>query len=425
MLVSDYYPPFNPGGSEWSVLYLSKALQDKDINNIIVTPNYGTRAEEIIVGTRVIRFPSFKKASGSRSVINPIWQNNPFFFIWSAVFIYKIAKKEKVDILHIHGKFLIPGGYCASKLLKVPFIVTIRDKQLLCSYGKCFFTKDRKKSCSWIEYMTSDLPWFYKHFVKEKKLSSLIYTFLSALWTRIVNSLIVWFAKNSDKIIAISNSQKTYLEAGGFKDVKVIFNSVIFQDIQPTKKRSNILFVGKLSLGKGIYQLLEAIPFVIQKRKELFIFAGGVEEKKDIDAMVKKLGIREYVKFLGGVDHFKLQKLYKSCKLVVMPSIYPEAFGRVALEALSAGTPVVVSNRGGLPEIVRPKYTGLISKVTPEDLALAINTILNNLDMYIKNINKERLSLIKKFGINPINQHAQLYKILTRKHDLHKMLNVV
>ncbi len=97
-----------------------------------------------------------------------------------------------------------------------------------------------------------------------------------------------------------------------------------------------------------------------------------------------------------------------------MPSIYPESFGRVALEGLAAGTPAVVVNKGGLPEIVEEGITGEVSEINSKDLAKKIIKVLKNNDKYIMNVSRARHALMNKFEIYPIKQHLALYKSLIR-----------
>ncbi len=144
-LVSDYFYPFTPGGSEWSVYELAKSLKRKKINPVVVSLNYGARGNEIFMGIEVIRLPFFKKLSNSRKVVNPFWQNNPIFLLTSSLNMFKSIKKENPSIIHVNGKFLIPASIIAGFLLRKPVVVTIRDKQLLCPIGKCFFEKNRLK----------------------------------------------------------------------------------------------------------------------------------------------------------------------------------------------------------------------------------------------------------------------------------------
>lgn len=110
----------------------------------------------------------------------------------------------------------------------------------------------------------------------------------------------------------------------------------------------------------------------------------------------------------GQLDYHQVLKLYRQVKLAIFPSRWPEPFGRGALEAIAAGTPVVTSNRGGLPEIVQDKY-GLSVEPTPEKLAQAVTTVLKNHSKYVKKIRQDREKLNFQFNLQPVSQYEALY----------------
>lgn len=414
-LLSDYFYPFTPGGAEWSVYELAAALKEKNIDVVVVTLNYGSEDQSHYKSIKVLRIPFARKLTDTRKVVNPIWQNNPIFFVTSALDLIKVIKKENPDVIHVHGKFLIPAGIITGLITKKPVIVSIRDKQLLCSLGKCFFNKNRTKACSFVEYLTSDFPWFYKNYVTNKNFISFVYTLLGAIWTRIAAAQIEYLAKKAAAIIAISNSQKKYLETNGFKKVVTIYNAVPFYKLKSiVLKDKKVLFVGKLSLGKGAHLLLDAISKIIKKTKAEFVFAGTVDVKQSVQEKMKNKIFKNATKFLGPISHQRLTSLYRNSSVVVMPSIYPEAFGRVGLEALVVGTPVVVSDRGGLPEIVDDRITGRVTRAKADDLAEAITDILNNEKRYKDNIKREYTRLKNKFEITPLKMHLKLYKRLVK-----------
>lgn len=413
-LLSDYFWPHNPGGSEWSVFELAKALAQKKVESTVVTLNYGAPRKETFEGIKITRLPFFKKLTDKRKVVNPIWQNNPIFFLSSALALLRVIKEEKQSLIHVHGKFLIPAAIIAGFISKVPVVVTIRDKQMLCSIGKCFFEKNRLEACNFWQYLTEDLPWFWQNYVKDKNLLTLAYIFLGAIWTRLAYELIKFFAKRARAIIAISNSQKNYLAKNGFKNVQVIYNTAQFG--APTSKvqaHKSVLFAGKLSKGKGAEVLARTIKSLI-RRKTSFIKKENIEFLFAGTADLKSLFPTKHIKFLDSLDHEELTKLYMRVSLVVMPSIYPEAFGRVAVEALAQGTPVVVANTGALPEIIEDRKTGRVVEPEVSKLAEAILDVVKNEREYKDNIKKEYWQLKNKFHEIPVDQHLRLYSSLIK-----------
>lgn len=410
ILISDYYYPFTPGGSEWSVFELAKSLNQKKVKTLVVSLNYGSKRQDNYRGINILRIPFIKKIKDSRSVVNPIWQNNPIFFLISAYSLMRIIREENSDIIHVHGKFLIPGAIIAGFITNKPVIVTIRDKQIICPIGKCFFSPLRFKACNFWEYLTVDFPWFAKNYTNQSLLS-ITYAFFGAVWSRISGEIIKYFAKKAAVVTTISNSQKKYLEFAGFKNVEVIYNTADFKNTQisPSKTKS-ALFVGKLSRGKGVELLLDAAEEIIGNYKVKFIFAGSIQSV-EIKNRLNQKPLKSYIKLLGNVNYDDLPKIYRSSSVLVMPSIYPESFGRSALESLSFGTPIVVTNTGALPEIVEDKITGRVCQPTIESLKAAILDVLQNEKIYRINIAKKYEILKEKFMKNPTKEYLKLYKM--------------
>lgn len=116
----------------------------------------------------------------------------------------------------------------------------------------------------------------------------------------------------------------------------------------------NLLFVGRFDPQKGIDYLLQEFSKCHRNDLHLTVIGdnviGGTHiEKKNSDK----------VTFLGWVAHEKLASYYSQCDAVVMPSRW-EAFGLVAIEAMKYGKPVIVSDKGALPEIVKDGQNGLV-----------------------------------------------------------------
>ena len=122
-----------------------------------------------------------------------------------------------------------------------------------------------------------------------------------------------------------------------------------------------ILYVGRLVYEKGIQYLIGAMPKILQNyhdSKLVICGRGGmIDELKN---EVHNLGIDNKVYFAGYCDSKKVQKMYKCADVAVFPSTY-EPFGIVALEAMLAGVPTVVSDVGGLNEIIDHGVTGMKS----------------------------------------------------------------
>jgi glycogen synthase len=120
-----------------------------------------------------------------------------------------------------------------------------------------------------------------------------------------------------------------------------------------------VLHVGRIVQEKGVEVLVRSVPLVLEEMPEArFIIAGTGPELERLRALVEELGISKRVSFPGFISDEDRDRLYKVADCAVFPSLY-EPFGIVALEAMAAKTPVVVSEVGGLPEVVRHAETGI------------------------------------------------------------------
>jgi len=139
-----------------------------------------------------------------------------------------------------------------------------------------------------------------------------------------------------------------------------------------------VLFVGRLVHEKGAQVLVSAIPKVLEKTNAKFIFVGNGYMKDQLSDLVRAMGIAHKVMFTGFVDDETLRKLQKCADVSVVPSLF-EPFGIVALEAMAAGSPVVVSDTGGLSEIVNHEVDGVkVFTGNPDSLSWGIIRVLTD-----------------------------------------------
>jgi glycosyltransferase involved in cell wall biosynthesis len=137
-----------------------------------------------------------------------------------------------------------------------------------------------------------------------------------------------------------------------------------------------VLYVGRMVYEKGIHVLVNAVPKVLEKVNAKFIIVGSGYMKEQLLNIVRSMRLEHKVLFLGFVDDETLVRLQKCADVSAVPSLF-EPFGIVALEAMAAKSPVVVSDTGGLSEIVDHDATGFKAYPNnPDSLAWGITKIL-------------------------------------------------
>lgn len=189
---------------------------------------------------------------------------------------------------------------------------------------------------------------------------------------RHIHRLEAQFAKRSDLIICCSNYMKHEIarlfDRPGTK-IRVIPNGVELENIQigidQTPQREGdgktIIFLGRLVPEKGVQVLIAALPGIIEAVGVVrLVIAGKGPYQEELEKLAASLGVGKHVSFVGFVDDESRNRLLSQAAVAVFPSLY-EPFGIVALEAMAAGVPVIVSDTGGLRDIIEHGIDGYLA----------------------------------------------------------------
>ena len=138
-----------------------------------------------------------------------------------------------------------------------------------------------------------------------------------------------------------------------------------------------ILYVGRLVYEKGVQHLISAMPKILENYHDSkLVIAGKGGMIDELKSQVESMGLSNKVYFTGYLNQKEVQKMYKCADVAVFPSTY-EPFGIVALEAMLAGIPTVVSDIGGLNEIVEHGVNGMKSYTgNPNSIADSVLSLL-------------------------------------------------
>ena len=193
---------------------------------------------------------------------------------------------------------------------------------------------------------------------------------------RYINDTEWMLTYESTEVIVNSNFMKGHIQGLfglPFEKINVIPNGInltnfngIERDYEFRRQYASdnekiILYMGRLVYEKGIQHLISAMPKILNGYNDAkLIIAGKGGMTDELKAQAEALGLSNKVYFTGYLNAKQVQKMYKCADVAVFPSTY-EPFGIVALEAMLAGVPTVVSDVGGLDEIVEHGVTGMKS----------------------------------------------------------------
>ena len=342
------YPPRVVGGIARVVHDLSHRLIKDGHEVTVVTYKEGNVEDfEDDNGDKVYRVNNYM--INPNNFIDWIMQLN-FNLISKATEI--INKEGPFDVIHAHDWLVAYAAKTLKDSFKTPIIATIHATEA----GRNSGIHDE------VQRYINDTEWMLTYESTEVIVNS---NYMKSELQRL-------FGLPYEKINVVPNGVNLNLYNGVEKDYN-------FRRQYAADNEKIILYVGRLVYEKGIQNLIAAMPKVLNGYHDSKLIIAGkggmIDELRD---EVRRLNIENKVYFTGYLNLNQVTKMYKCADVAVFPSTY-EPFGVVALEGMLSGTPVVVSDVGGLNEIVQHRENGMKSYAgNPNSIADSILELLYN-----------------------------------------------
>ncbi|HML05532.1 MAG TPA: glycosyltransferase family 4 protein [Methanobacterium sp.] len=334
-VITSAYPEFEDDPHGIFVHRLMKEISKHGHEVYVLAPYTGHKSEYILDDIKVKRFnyfypKRFQKLCGKSGMIDNVKEGffvkfQIFTFLFFNIF-HSLREFKNMDIIHV--QWPIPNGLGSlilKKIYGIPYINTIHGEEVYLS-----------------------------------KRYHIIFA-------------IKFLVKNSLKTVV--NSSATLKSAAGVgipkEKLKLIpfgvdTNFFLPMDMNKNKERFKILAVGYLIERKGFEYLIQAVKYVSKEYRnvELTIIGSGPLENH-LNNVIKDLKLEKSSKIIKNVSDNELLKLYNSADIFVLPSIVDrqgntEGLGVVLLEAMACKLPVIGSNIGGIPDIIKDHKTGLL-----------------------------------------------------------------
>lgn len=356
-MITTYYPPFNFGGDGLFVRALSRALRKRghEVHVVHCLDAYalGAKAIESLPPERDdgVVVHRLKSRWGVLSPLVSHQTGSPGlkYRDLKAIFEYGF------DVVNFHNVSLMGGPSVVSMSQAPVNLYTFHDHWLLCPTHS--FWKNKSKACEKRTCLTCTMrsglppqPWRY---------AGNAFAHLSEI----------------DRFLSPSRfTARVHQAAHPEWPIEVLptFSNLQVESIEPQEKRkeTGFLFAGRLVLSKGIESLLTEFE---QNGYPLDIAGVGPMEEE----LKAKFGRLPNVRFLGELSQERLKKHYRRASAVIVPSLAPEVFPLVCLEAMECGTPVICTRAGGCSEAVERVGGGLVYE-TPNQLREAVQKIVSD-----------------------------------------------
>lgn len=324
------YPPRVVGGIAKVVYDLSRTLIKDGHDVTVVTYKEGDVPYfEDDKGVKVHRVDNYM--INPNNFIDWIMQLN-FNLIAKANEI--IAEEGKFDVIHAHDWLVAYAAKTLKNSYNIPIVSTIHATEA----GRNSGIHDEQQ-----RYI-NDTEWMLTYESSEVIVNS---NYMKGELQRL-------FGLPYEKINVVPNGVNLNL----FNGIERDYN---FRRKYAMDNEKIILFMGRLVYEKGIQHLIAAMPKILNGyRDSKLVVCGKGAMIDELKAQANAMGIGNKVYFAGYMNGKDVQRMYKAADIAVFPSTY-EPFGIVALEAMLSENPIVVSDIGGLNEIVQHRENGMKS----------------------------------------------------------------
>ena len=361
-----------PGGAELCLVDIAKPYGENALVGLFADGNFRKLLEENQVPVEVLTTQAIKvgKQSGLFQALGSLGQIVPLIN-------QVVQRARKYDLIYANTQKALVVGAVASFLARRPLVYHLHDILSL------------------------------EHFSKTN--------------LRVAVNLI-----NRCAALVIANSQASkmaFLEAGGKSDlVRVVYNGFAAKnyevdELEVRNLREHLRLEGKFVIGhfsrlspwKGQHILIDALSQCPQDVVVILVgdaLFGEQEYVKDLHQKVAGLGLENRVNFLG--FRADIPQLMTMCDLITHTSIAAEPFGRVIVEAMLCGKPVIAAEAGGAMELVEDGINGfLVTPGEPQKLAQVIHNCRQESVKTANIANNARISASERFDVRIINQQIQ------------------
>lgn len=370
-------PNMEIGGAERTVLEITSFLKDAEFSSLVLTSGGKLIGELEKENIEVIKLKIDKK--------------NPYSIIKNFFLFIKIFREKKIDLVHVRSRAPAWSAIFAAKKIGIPVLTTWHGHVSNSSFIKKIYNSIMLKGDAVIANSA---------YTAER---------ISKIYNIDLNKIDI--ISRGVNVESFEGSKFSNTEISNMKKIWSVDDNKII-----------ILFPARLTRWKGHLVTIEAIN-LLKKEKffdhVIFLFAGekaGAENYiKKLNSVITKFKLQENIKLVERIENMPLA--YHASDIVLSPSIEPEPFGRIPIEAQAAGKTIIASDHGAVKDTIKNgnNFTGF--KVKPNDpqaLSIAIKQSIT--------MDKKDLTKMHERAISNVKNNFSLENMCKKTLEVYKRL---
>ena len=301
--------------------------------------------------------------------------------------LIKDTKPEIVMLFNIYHH-ISPSILKIFKEYSIPVVQLLEDYFLICPSYRLYAKNNVCELCKNGKYY---------NVIKQKCFRESYFRSFAASSVAYIHNLLKSYTGYISYYIAPSEFVKNKFIEFGFdkKKIEVIPHALPLDKIKPNYFSNDyILYIGVIEEWKGVYTLIKSMQILKSQGIKLIILGNG-RQLRELEDKVNGLNLNGIVNFPGYIIDEKFQEIVKHARFIIVPSEWYEVFGTVIWEAFAYGKPVIGTNIGAIPELVKENITGLLFNPKDEnELAQKINFLYSNRKL-VENMGRNARTLIE------------------------------
>ena len=370
-------PNMEIGGAERTVLEITSFLKDTEFSSFVLTSGGKLIGELEKENIEVIKLKIDKK--------------NPYSIIKNFFLFIKIFREKKIDLVHVRSRAPAWSAIFAAKKIGIPVLTTWHGHVSNSSFIKKIYNSIMLKGDAVIANSA---------YTAER---------ISKIYNIDLNKIDI--ISRGVNVESFEGSKFSNTEISNMKKMWSVDNNKII-----------ILFPARLTSWKGHLVTIEAINLLKKEKffdQVIFLFAGekaGAENYiKKLNSIITKFKLQENIKLVERIENMPLA--YHASDVVLSPSIEPEPFGRIPIEAQAAGKTIIASDHGAVKDTIKNgnNFTGF--KVKPNDPQALSIAIKQSIIM-----DKKDLTKMHERAISNVKNNFSLENMCKKTLEVYKRL---